>query len=164
MTWYFDNPQRQAALLAELESWRGTRFWEQTSGRARKGVCADCVSFCERVYVALGAMEPIRWPRYVTHHGGAAMLTLVLESVAKIPRLAVIWTPETGIELANVLMPGDLVVASSGRALHHMAIYSGGNTLWHCVAGEGVCQGNIHDPIIRKHTRAVYRFQGLEEP
>ncbi len=161
MNWYFDNPQRQAALLSELQSWRGTRFWEQASGRARKGVCADCVSFCERVYVALGAMEPIQWPRYVTHHGGAAMFDLVLESLAKVPRLAVVWEPSAGGEPA--LMVGDLIVASSGKALHHLAIYSGDNTLGHCVAGEGVSTGNIHDPIIRKHTQRVCRFQGLEE-
>ncbi len=161
MNWFFDNPQRQAALQAELKSWRGTRFWEHATGRARKGVCADCVSFCERVYVALGAMEPIQWPHYVTHHGGAAMFDLVLESLAKIPRLAVVWTPSGDGEPALVV--GDLIVASSGKALHHLAIYSGGNTLWHCVAGEGVSQGNIHDPIIRKHVRAVYRFRELEE-
>lgn len=159
MNWYFDTETKQKALLAELESWRGTRFWEQTAGRAKKGVAADCVSFCERVYVALGAMDPFQWPRYVTHHGGPAMFELVVASVAKVPGLTVVWTPAAMVQASGILMPGDLVVASSGKALHHLAIYAGDNTLWHCVAGEGVSQGNIHDPIIRNHTKVVLRFQ-----
>src|SRR4051812_36865345 len=39
--WFFERPGQTFKLLAELESWRGTQFWDLARGRSQKGVKAD---------------------------------------------------------------------------------------------------------------------------
>ena len=146
---FFGWPTRQRALLLELETWKGTRFFRR-SAPAVKGVRADCVSFVEAVLVNLGAISPIAWPDYVTHYGGEAMLELMIKTLDAIPELKAA-TPDK-------LLPGDLLACSAGKNLHHLALFSGGNVIWHAwEQGGGVCTANSHDPLFRKNLVAVYR-------
>lgn len=158
MNSWFSAPDRQDALRAECASWVGTRFFDTVCGRSAKGVSADCVGFCERVYVALGVMKPVEWPSYVTHHGGPQMLQLLLEEISKVPGLMVVWHTGAPEEYHRVLFPGDLMLISSGKALHHVAIYGGSNNLWHCTSAKGVSQTNIFDRLVAENLRRIYRF------
>lgn len=147
---FFSTRPRVAALIRELESWRGTRFFRRAAP-AIKGVRADCVSFAEAVMVNLGAIKPIDWPAYVTHYGGEPMLALLLKTLDAIPQLKQL-APST------LAIPGDLLACSAGKNLHHLAIYAGMNTLWHAMEKEGgISTANIHDPLFRKHLVAIYR-------
>lgn len=147
--WFFESPSRQAALFAELKTWQGTRYFHRAAP-AIKGVRADCVSFVERVMVNLGAFKPIHWPSYVTQYGGEPMLDLLLKTLGTIPELE-------RLDKSAELKPGDLVVCSSGKAMHHLAIYAGLNTLWHSLEKQGVCQGNVRDPLFANHHVATFR-------
>ena len=135
--------------MLELKSWVGTRFVDRAAP-AIKGVRCDCVSFVERVLVNLKAIDPIKWPHYVTRNGGEPMKDLLLTTLDQIPKLTrVISGPEA---------IGDLLVYSSGKAMHHLAIFAGDNTIWHALSDAGgVCTGNIKDPVLADRLIAVYR-------
>lgn len=154
--WFFARPENQAALTKELGTWAGTRFAPGIGGNAQKGVGADCVSFVERVLVNVGAIKAVEWPAYVTKGGGESMLALLLQRVGAVPELVKIddW-------LSRGLMPGDVLLGSTGRAMHHVSIFAGSNVVWHAIKDHGVCTGNIFDPIIAKHTVAVFRARYL---
>lgn len=152
--WFFGTTVMQEALRTEIKTWRGTRFWEGTRGRATKGATADCVSFAYSVYLNLGAIDPIEWPDYVTHGGGPGMLATLCETLDSINRLHRIWC--NGDEFTP-LLPGDLLVVSNGKGRHHLAIYTGDHTAWHCIADGGVCPTNIENPAARDSIRRVYR-------
>ena len=154
-TYYFSSPERQAALLAELKSWLGTRFWERAAGFARKGMTADCVSFAHQVLVNTGAIQPVTFPHYVAQFGGSPMLTKLLQSIDEIPQLERVWS--VGEPMPSPLA-GDLWVGSSGRAMHHVGIYGERHTLWHCSPmANGVAITGTTDPRIQEHLRRIYR-------
>jgi len=154
---YFADDGNWARLLKEVEGWRGTPFWEAIGARARKGVAADCVSYVGACMIGAGAIGGIPWPAsYVTHGGGEAMLRTLLLAMDGIEGLPEIWhrldtVPRPPVER------GDILVVSSGKALHHLAIYMGGNRVTHCLAKYGVTEGNLFDPLIAKHMVAIYR-------
>lgn len=143
-----------ARLLAELESWRGTKFIPFV---AKKGVGVDCVRFAAAVLQNVGAIEPFAWPAYVIEGGGQAMLEILLRHTDQVQGLARTWTHGQD---NGPIMRGDLLLVSSGRHLHHFAIFTVYPVLWHCLRTDGVCQGNIEDPIVRDHLWAVYRAKG----
>jgi cell wall-associated NlpC family hydrolase len=149
VSYYFDNPDHVLALQVELVRWIGTPFLEGAGRRAKEGVCADCVSFCEAVLVNLGAINPIEWPRYVMG-GGKAMLTLLLSRIKQIPELEQVSTDA-------VLLPGDLMVYSGATGIHHVAIYAGSQTLWHCALRYNVTTNNVNDPKYRGALIALFR-------
>lgn len=153
--WFFERAENATKLRNELPTWRGTRFFPQAAP-AVKGVRADCVSFVEGVLVAVGAIKPIQWPAYVTRAGGVAMRQLMLSTIGTVPEFLRVHPTE--VPLSPVI--GDVFVVSSGKALHHMAIFAGENTIWHATQdGGGVCTGNANDPSIVKHLIAVYRVR-----
>jgi hypothetical protein len=150
---FFASEGNAGALLFELRSWLGTRFFPQAAP-AVKGVRADCVSFVEAALVNVGAIKPIKWPAYVTRTGGDKMRLLLLSTLNSIPELA-----NVGTDVSASLF-GDILVCSSGKALHHLAINGGANTIWHATEdGGGVCQANLTDPVIANHLIAIYRVK-----
>lgn len=141
----------------------GTKFFEASGANSRKGVAADCVSFCERALAGAGAISPVTWPdRYVTFGGGPEMLAIFLKIMDSVPELHLIWwkadaaaDPEA---IVSLLKRGDLILCSSGKALHHLAIFMGDNTIAHCLDnGAGVQAGNTYDPIVAKNIFRLYR-------
>lgn len=161
------------ALTIELESWRGTPFTEMPIHRAQKGLRVNCVTFVEAVFVNLGWMRPIRWPRYVVSGGGEAMLKVLIDTLDGIPELELAWersgdpldlrlyeciAPRISPASATCFLPGDILLISSGRALHHLAIFAGDNTLWHATRLQGgVGTVSLAEPQVQKHLQRVYR-------
>jgi hypothetical protein len=150
---FFAYPYKHRALREELESWKGTRFWPACGSRAKKGVGADCVSFAERVLVNLGAIQPIKWPPYVIAGGGLKMFDTLVDAIATVPNIQRVWISG---ELP-LLLPGDIFLRSVGDDYHHLAIYAGDKTLWHCRPKRGVCTANVDDTHARKDLKAIYR-------
>ena len=145
---FFQDPAKAAELRRELESWRGTPFQRRAAGHARRGASCDCVSFISAVLVNLGAIQPIAWPRYVVRGGGPGMLKLLISTIAAIPSMRLAPPP---------IQPGDLLICSSGAALHHMAIYAGGQDVWHAVEDYGVTMANVNDSMFARHLVAAFR-------
>lgn len=153
MTDFFDSDENWQRLVAEVKGWEGTPFFEAAGAWSKKGVAADCVSFVERAMANVGAISPVRWPeRYVTFGGGKEMLDKFLAIMDGIEELESVCYP------IEDLKRGDLILCSSGLALHHLAIYMGDNVVVHCLNnGRGVQEGNVTDTVIAKNILRVYR-------
>lgn len=155
---FFSTPERQQVLTSELRSWHGTRFKRESGGRAKKGIFADCVSFIEAVLFNVGAISRVQWPPYLNCGGGAAMRELMLSTMDAIPEMGRVWWPGTGIDWQSVeLVPGDVFVRSAGDDSHHMAIYGGDLTLWHCMARCGVGTASVRDTFAIQDLQVIYR-------
>lgn len=155
--WFFDSEARRNRLLQELMAWENTRFVAGVGENAKPGVAADCVSAVEKVLVRMRAIPPIHWPRYVIRGGGEEMLMLLVQQLARVPGLKRIATLLPGDALPE-LMVGDVLLCSSGRAHHHLALYIGGNNVWHFTEqAHGPTRTNIQDVRFARLIRAVYR-------
>lgn len=160
MTDYFDSESNWQRLVTEVNSWIGTPFMEAVGSGSKKGVATDCVGFCERSLANVGAISPVKFPdKYVTFGGGKDMLEIFLEVMDGIEGLECVWDKEGYFGfMPAIARRGDLLLCSSGLALHHLCIFMGDNTVVHCLNnGRGVQQGNIHDPIIYKNVLRLYR-------
>jgi cell wall-associated NlpC family hydrolase len=83
------------------------------------------------------------------------MLTVLLTALERTERLGLLWS--TGDEQPRPeLLPGDVLCGSTGRSSHHLALYMGQNRLVHCWAGF-VREGNVHDTMLVKHLRCIWR-------
>ena len=153
--YFFDSAARQNALKAELLGWRDTRFKRGAGRAAKKGICADCVSFVEAVLVAVKAIQPIAWPKYVVSSAGPQMKALILAQLALIPELDQI--PITPAAKFPPLRTGDVMLCLSERGMPHLAIYAGDNNLWHCTERMGVAPVNVHPAL--KFVLALYRVK-----
>lgn len=148
---YFDDPDHFDALVIELKSWQGTPFVEC---KAVKGGGADCIQFIERSLFAVGAIGPVTFPKYVTRGGGAEMLRVLIERMSAVPRLQCVWSRPHGLPKPEIKR-GDVLIISTGTALHHAVIVAEPPVIWHNLTG--VAEGNLFDPIVQKHTFAIYR-------
>ena len=150
MTAFFITPEREAALGREVTGWLGTPFIDGIGSRARKGTAADCVSWIASALQAVGAIGAVPWPkRYVSATGGPDMLATLLDTLSRVQRLQVVAQP-------TVLMFGDMLVGTTGRARHHAALYVGYNRIVHCWDGR-VREGNVRDTMLAKHLHSVWR-------
>lgn len=155
--WFFDSAARRNRLLTELAAWENTRFVPGAGENAKPGVAGDCVSAVEKTLVRMGAIPPIAWPKYVIRHGGEEMLILLVQQLARVPGLKRIATLLPGDALPP-LMVGDVLLCSSGRAHHHLALYIGDNNVWHfTITAGGPSRTNLHDVSFTRLIRAVYR-------
>jgi cell wall-associated NlpC family hydrolase len=165
---YFKSAERIARFQREAASWLGTPFRDGIGPRAKRGTACDCVSYVAAVLQACGAIGPVPWPKcYVSMTGGPEMLDILIGTLSGVPRLARIedsgWKMDDGkihfqSSILNPLRiaPGDILVGSTGRSRHHIALYVGDNRLLHCWSGE-VREGNIKDPALIKHLHSVWR-------
>lgn len=150
---YFADPGRVFILETELSAWRGTPF---VANMARPGLGADCVRFAHAVLHNVGALPEIAWPRYGVTGGGEGLFEQLCAEVEKVPGVRRWW----GVGVSENYLPGDLLVFSSGRLMHHIGLYAGGDQFWNALQTYGVCQLNLTDPTWSKRLRRVYRVYG----
>lgn len=132
----FFSETQIARLQHEVSGWIGTPFVPGCGGSAAKGVRADC-TWVAAPLQRLGAIGPVDWPqRYVVHGGGPAMLAVLLDVLDRIPGLLRIWLKGFSAVTALNLLPGDVIVASTGTRLHHLSLCLGENVLAHCWQGK----------------------------
>lgn len=162
---YFGSAERQLELLLEIESWEGTRFWRGAGEQAKKGVGADCVSFAEKVLINVGAIQPIKWPKYVIYGGGDDMADLMTKTLDSIPELVKVWEPGTVVDPIAITVVGDVwfrsVDVRDQVDYHHLAIFTGDNTLVQ-MRERGLARANVHDRYAIKRLQAIYR--AYEQP
>lgn len=126
---YYQSPERQQLLLAELISWIGTPF--KSGAAAVKGPYGgvDCIGLCIAVNVACGACSPIECERlpldWHHHHDTSAILTFFNHPGLR-ERLQI-------LSAEDPLMPGDLVAVQTGRCVHHLGIVMAGHLSMHLV-------------------------------
>src|ERR1017187_3816872 len=60
--WFFEDPDRAAALIAEAKTWRGTPFRRGSSAKGAGGGI-DCVGLDESLLFAVGAVPKFNFPR-----------------------------------------------------------------------------------------------------
>ena len=149
----FFTPDLYPALIGEVQSWAGTRFSARVGGRAVKGVKADCVTFVEAVLVNLGAISPLVFPPYVPFTGGPDMFSLMVGVVESVPTLEKLTEEKNPASL----IPGDVLLCSTGTAGHHLALFVGDATVWHCIDRYGVTETSVNDPIVWSRVRSIHR-------
>lgn len=150
---YFDSDAHFARLVRELESWKGTPF---SKGRSCiKGRAANCCNWVAQALENIGAISPVVMPPgYVTRGGGDRMLEVILATMATIPELRRVWKAGEPGAVRSEILRGDVLLFSTGKALHHLAIVTEPPVCWHCLAK--VEQGNITDAQATRRLFAHY--------
>lgn len=156
---YF-NQDRVGLLTEELKRWKGTTFHYNCQGKATPGILADCVSFPIGVFKNLGLIRPdYETPTYISVRSHNNERQKLFDGLDAMPRLAKIWDEETDfISLFQVnMMDGDIIVCSTGRAIHHLLIYDG-LCCWHCWPEDGVKRIPFVTEQIHRTAKRVYRW------
>ena len=151
---FFDDALHFRNLLRELGSWKGTKY--SHTGVCIKGIGSDCVRFVFAALAATGAVQPPKFPKYVTKNGGAAMLDLMIRSLESIPQLRRVWQISQGPP-PDKIGRGWILVISTGRAHHHLSLVGNPPQVWHCL--EEVSEANYFDSSIRNHLFAIYEVE-----
>lgn len=160
MRQYFLEIDNQNALIDEIHEWVGTGFRFNTGGKATKGISADCVSFPLGVFKAIGLIpQEIQIPPYSSVKGGRGEYKKLLGVLESLKNLELFWERQ-GDDFfdTKALRIGDLIVCSSGSAIHHVLIYAGNDCAWHCWPSVGVCKTIIQSKQIKKFAKRIYRF------
>lgn len=152
---FFESDRNFEALKLELRSWKGT---PNRPRMAEKGVGADCVNFVHRSCYNIGALPMIQFPRYVTRGGGPETLTLMRDVVSNIRNVRAVWAEGMDGSPTDIVMRGDMIVISSGKALHHLIIAEELPNVWHCF--REVDQGSIMDSVVINHMKNIFRIYG----
>jgi hypothetical protein len=163
---FFNSIERQRELIREARSWNATPYRPQSGGLAKKNVQADCVSYVEGVLVNVGAIRRVKWPQYVAHGGGYAMLLLLMESIKAVPGMIQIWSGDVGGPYPP-LMVGDIFVRSVKLRrhqfdFHHLAIFIGDNTLLNMRESRGLQEANIFDRRSLRQLQGIFRVYGTK--
>lgn len=145
---YFLDTDRQTALRQELASWKGTPF---VPYMARKGTGVDCIRFAHAVMKPLGACGPVRWPRYAVTSQGASQLDLLCGCIEEAANVE-----QEPLDI-SCLIPGDVLIFSTGKALHHTGVFEGPSRFWHCLRGRKVEYNDLSDSTWTSHLYRVYR-------
>lgn len=155
MKLFYQDPDRQAQLVREAESWLGTPFSENAAIKGPAGG-VSCVRFLAACQAAAGACDPLDLPalpveivRHWHHHHAASMITDWLarpEVRGRVRRLEPDAEP----------MTGDMPLLRVGQTEHHLALVCGPHLL-HVTVPAGVVRHSIHDPSLRGMVRAFYR-------
>lgn len=152
MTYYFEDPEKQAQLKQILDSWLDphTGFRHHC---AVKGLGADCIHFVAKVYEEMGLLI---WkkgliPDYSVDfhlHNTRSLLKEALDS------------KPAGINLEAVPienpMNGDIMIAFYGKTASHAMIYFDGY-IYQSVHSVGVVKINFKDNVFSKAIRYNYR-------
>jgi hypothetical protein len=170
LNWFYSDPENCLILKRVIRSWQGTPFREN---HARKQVGVDCVRFAEAVHRETGALpEAVNFPEYKAYGKGEQWLNMLTEQLDEIDQLEWVFSrnEEGAVDFKKLLMPGDVLVFSSGAAFHHLAIMEVWPSCWsafptgvtmdrfHHAKSGGVVESHLTDPMVAKLLQRVYRF------
>lgn len=164
---FFKTIERKLALIHEARSWLRTPFRDHC---AMKGIGADCVGFAHGVYVAVGAIEPIKFPTYALDEGSHSAQSKLEKVIIDSGMFAEVWHRGSGGVVAAVsgrpsgavddlppLMHGDLLGFHLGKSVHHCGILLGAPHFVHAIQNYGVIESMITDPTYRRVLVSVWR-------
>ena len=161
---YFDIEENVTKLKTELERWRGTRFMYSTGGIAEPGCYADCLSFPLNVFKNIGLIPAdYQAPDYASRRSGRHELQKIYDCLDAFPNTITVWEKGDCDFYVGLrwIYTGDIIVASTGIATHHLMIYVDDDHVWHCWPNDGVTTIHIGERIIYKYAQKVYRFKCL---
>jgi len=150
---YFKGIDRKLALIKEARSWLRTPFRDHC---AMKGIGADCVGFAHAVYVAVGAIQPIKFPDYALDEGAHSNESKLVRVLSETDLFTEIWHHAGGEEIPP-LTHGDLLCFHLGRSVHHCGILLGAPHFVHAIQNYGVIESMITDPTYRRVMVSVWR-------
>jgi hypothetical protein len=154
---YFANAERRTALENELISWLGTSFIYNPTRPAKRRCSADCVTSGLGVFQNLGLFDrDFVIPYYSTVRGGKRDLDLLYSHLNSTQNLKIVWDRKDCPLKDFGMMDGDIIVCSSGVAVHHILIYLSGYA-WHCWPGAGVVRVNYGLSFLHKRAQRIYR-------
>ena len=152
---FFESDRNFLNLQKECLRWEGTPHRKQA---CKPGVGCDCVNFVHGACYNIGALPKIKFPDYVVRGGGEQTLLLMRETILQIRGIQVVWTEGMNSNPLEVAYRGDLVLISSGKALHHLIICDELPKVWHCF--NQVQRGSITDPIVVDRIKNIFRIYG----
>jgi len=156
---YFDKQEHKDALKAELKRWKGTRFRYNMAGKASPLIGADCISFPIALYKNIGLIPAdYQTPPYISVRSGKHELYKIYSGMDSMQGLYKIWESEkTGFVKENFMF-GDLLVCSSGLAVHHCIVITENGYGIHCWPDQGVAKIYLGLVKVTKFARRVYRW------
>lgn len=151
---YYRTPERQAALIAEARSWKGTPFYENASV---KGAGVDCTRYVAAVHTACGACTgvtvevlPIEFVRSWHLHNTRSRMVDFFNQPGVRDRIKFLDDGETP-------MIGDIVVWKEGLCEHHLSLWLGDFIIFSAVK-TGVIEFSVHNPEFKKLMRMIVRI------
>lgn len=153
MRGFFEDDARFEALKLELAKWENTPFRPRM---AQPGVGCDCGRFAHACYMNVGAMPDMDWPNYVTRGGGETILQLLRSTIMAIRGVSPVWTEGSSGNPVEIVKRGDMLIISSGKALHHVIVVEEPPAVWHCF--ERVQRGNLMDSVVINHLKNIFRI------
>jgi cell wall-associated NlpC family hydrolase len=150
---YFSTAKRRAALLAELERWRGTPFMGHV---AMPGVGVDCVRFAAAALAGAGAIAPLDFPRYPLNGGDPEIREMLCGRIESAGLTA----------LPDGAPPalGDVLVFSTG-SFQHVGLMGEGGNFWHVLRGQKTGESLLADSTFSTRLFRVYRlFKAPRQP
>ena len=157
---YFETPERQAALVAELESWLRTPFREKCAVKGPRGG-TDCVMFVQACLVSQRAIPAEDLPRYtaeMTQQQHNREMTRWLNERPYFARIAE-FEGERMPDLSGIgIIPGDIFTFRVLDAAHHLAIADSARSFIHCTRQDGVIRSWIDDSSFFRRLMGVYRI------
>ena len=134
-------------LLAEIQSWKGTRW---IHGQCLKGVGTDCVRFVCAIGKFAGWVEPdYKVPVYDIDwalHNKVSMLENEIQKFA--------------VQVQQPYQIGDIFLFVYGQCTSHAGIYIGNNEMVHSYRGQGVIQSELRH--YQKHFHSAWRPFGVK--
>ena len=143
---FFDDPARQALLLAEAKSWLGTRFIHLASV---KGGGVDCVQLVGQLMTACGVISGYKFPDYTLDWSQGNSRSIIVDYIQQTGRFCLVENEAPRI--------GDVVCFRIAKAIHHAGVMLGPRVFVHALAGSVVSPGTIDDPTWAKRLAATYR-------
>ena len=151
MSYYFEDPEKQARLKTILESWVGTPYRHAS---CVKGLGCDCIHFIIGVFKEFGIVKidlkkiP-NYPRDWHLHNTRELLS---ESIEKM---------DHGVSVTKVGVDnpvnGDVLLSHYGKAASHAAIFFD-DYIYQSIANIGVCKISFSDKVFRKQMKFAYRI------
>lgn len=146
MTPFFRPPERQAALLAEAESWVGTPFF---GNGASKGVGVSCQKLAWSLYRACG-FGPEDVPDVPMSHARFSEVSLVTEFLQGRADFQLL-TVEQSVGV------GDLLTFRLPKAIHHVGVLVKPGVFVSALHGPGVALRPLADPTWRGRLAQIWR-------
>ena len=160
MKWFFEDPDRAAALIAEAKTWRGTPFRRGSSAKGAGGGI-DCVGLDESLLFAVGAVPKFNFPRdrkrdYSRHVYNDRILKY-LRGQFEDPQSKILASRLAELAKDIALMTGDILILKTGVDLYHMPIVLDPPRFIQCAFPHGVSEADITDPQYRDKLVTIFR-------
>ncbi|MCK4777455.1 MAG: C40 family peptidase [Actinomycetia bacterium] len=151
LKWYFEDPKKEAALKAELDSWLNTPYRHITGVKGRG---CDCIHLVIKSFQAVGADHGrlIHIPKYPPDWHMHSGKSLLLEGLIEQYR-----SEQVKMDPAN-LMNGDVVLFQWGKHPAHSGIFFNGE-VYQALTGLRVEKRTLKDLDFYNRMKHIIRIR-----